>query len=150
MSQEKEYVLGVALDREGRVLVVRKSRPEWQAGRLNFPGGKVEPGEAPREAVAREFDEEVGCAIPASEWELFLTLRAPSVYIVHCFRCLSVCAAPRATPANEIEPVEAHTAQAIAAAAESGAAIGNLAWILHLALDREPTRVTAEAIYESQ
>ena len=149
MSHEKAYVIGVAFDREGRVLTVRKSRPEWQAGRLNFPGGKVEPGEEPLHAVAREFEEEVGCTIPPAEWEHFLTMREPGVFIVHCYRCTTTCAGPRATAANEIEPVEHHSFASIAAAAAAGTAIGNLAWILHLALDRDAKRTAAEVIYRT-
>jgi 8-oxo-dGTP diphosphatase len=41
-----------------RVALVRKARPEWQKGRLNGVGGKVESGESPAEAMVREFAEE--------------------------------------------------------------------------------------------
>lgn len=44
----------------GKVLVVYKDRPAWQAGRINLPGGKVEPGESPVEAAVRELKEETG------------------------------------------------------------------------------------------
>ena len=42
------------------VVLIRKSRPEWQAGRLNGVGGKVEEGEDPYQAMRREFWEETG------------------------------------------------------------------------------------------
>jgi 8-oxo-dGTP pyrophosphatase MutT (NUDIX family) len=42
------------------VLLVRKNRPEWQKGRLNLVGGKIEPGETPEEAAVRELYEEAG------------------------------------------------------------------------------------------
>lgn len=41
-------------------LVLEKVRPEWQKGRLNLPGGKIEPGETPEEAAVRELYEETG------------------------------------------------------------------------------------------
>jgi 8-oxo-dGTP diphosphatase len=44
----------------GRVLLIRKARPEWQRGKLNGVGGKVEPGETPMAAMIREFTEEAG------------------------------------------------------------------------------------------
>jgi len=48
-----------------RVLLIRKRRPEWQAGRLNGIGGKVEPTDPSFEyAMRREFREEVGVADP--------------------------------------------------------------------------------------
>lgn len=47
-------------DGNGRVLLVLKDRPPHLAGRLNLPGGKVEPGESPDQAAVREFVEETG------------------------------------------------------------------------------------------
>lgn len=59
---ENLRVYGV-LVRDGRVLM----SAETVAGRdvLKFPGGAVEPGEAPETALKREFDEECGLAIEA-------------------------------------------------------------------------------------
>ena len=51
-----------------QVLLVHKNRPEWQAGRLNGLGGKLEPGETPVDCVAREIWEESGLTIPVSDW----------------------------------------------------------------------------------
>lgn len=42
------------------VLIVEKHRPEWQKGRLNLPGGKVEAKESPEMAAVRELREETG------------------------------------------------------------------------------------------
>lgn len=57
----EEYVIGVAVDPDRtHVLVIEKNRPAWQVGKLNFPGGKIEDGETPEEAIVREFREETG------------------------------------------------------------------------------------------
>ncbi len=40
--------------------MIRKNRPDWQAGKLNFPGGHIEEGEEPQIAAARELFEETG------------------------------------------------------------------------------------------
>jgi 8-oxo-dGTP diphosphatase len=45
--------------RDGQVLLIRKKRG-LGAGKVNAPGGKVEPGETPLEAAIRETIEEVG------------------------------------------------------------------------------------------
>lgn len=58
---------------QGEVLLLRKKRPAWQAGRLNGPGGHVEVGETFAEAMFREFVEEVEYA--ALNWEHFATLK---------------------------------------------------------------------------
>lgn len=49
------------------VLLIRKKRPEWQAGRLNGIGGRVQEGETEPVAMRREFKEEAGVDIP--EWQ---------------------------------------------------------------------------------
>ena len=55
-----------SLDRQ-RVLLIRKRRPAWQAGKLNGLGGKIEPGETPDAAARREVLEETGLVVPHVE-----------------------------------------------------------------------------------
>jgi 8-oxo-dGTP diphosphatase len=52
---------------EDQVLLIRKRLPSWQAGRLNGIGGKIEAGETPLDALAREFKEEAG--VGGLTWE---------------------------------------------------------------------------------
>ena len=56
-------VMGAAIIDRGRVLVARRTRPPEHAGGWELPGGKVEPGEDPGDAVVREIDEELGCTV---------------------------------------------------------------------------------------
>ena len=53
-------VVGAALLDGGRLLAARRSAPPELAGRWELPGGKVEPGETPQDAVVRELREELG------------------------------------------------------------------------------------------
>src|SRR4051812_3192633 len=69
-----QYVCGFAFDLLGRLVLIRKKRPEWQAGRLNGVGGHQEPGETPEVAMAREFYEETGVGCRAENWRLFFEL----------------------------------------------------------------------------
>ena len=66
------FVTAVALvDRQGRVLVQQRSAHRSMAGLWEFPGGKVEAGETPEQALIRELHEELGietssaCLAPA-------------------------------------------------------------------------------------
>jgi len=83
----KQYVVGFLIDQERReVALVRKNRPTEQAGRLNGLGGKIEFGEEPAEAMAREFEEEGGVRI--SEWEQYAMLKSGDSTI-HFFRAFA-------------------------------------------------------------
>jgi len=54
-------VVAVALvDADGRVLIARRPEGKSMAGLWEFPGGKVDPGEAPEQALIRELREEIG------------------------------------------------------------------------------------------
>ncbi|GAA3375090.1 (deoxy)nucleoside triphosphate pyrophosphohydrolase [Streptomyces sannanensis] len=52
--------MGGALCHEGRLLAARRSAPPELAGRWELPGGKLEPGETPEQALVRELREELG------------------------------------------------------------------------------------------
>ncbi len=56
-------VVGAAIIEGGRVLACERSAPPEVAGRWEFPGGKVEPGEAETDALARECAEELGVRV---------------------------------------------------------------------------------------
>lgn len=55
-----------------QVALIEKKRPDWQAGKLNGIGGKIESGEMPIEAMRREFLEETGAVVAA--WRQFACL----------------------------------------------------------------------------
>jgi 8-oxo-dGTP diphosphatase len=56
-------VAGVLIDAAGRVLLAQRPPGKHLALMWEFPGGKVEPGEDARPALARELAEELGIAI---------------------------------------------------------------------------------------
>lgn len=69
----ERLVVGAALLRGGRVLAARRVGPLALAGRWELPGGKVEPGERPEDALVRELAEELGVDVEVTGW---LTARA--------------------------------------------------------------------------
>ena len=56
-------VAGVLTDARGRILLARRTAGRDLAGAWEFPGGKVEPGETPFQALDRELHEELGIRI---------------------------------------------------------------------------------------
>jgi 8-oxo-dGTP diphosphatase len=56
-------VAAVILDASGRVLLAQRPAHKHLGGKWEFPGGKVEAGEAPEVALVREAREELGCDI---------------------------------------------------------------------------------------
>lgn len=69
MSVTKQPVVvaaAVILD-QGRVLLTQRPGGTHLAGAWEFPGGKLEPGEAPEDALVREIREELGVAIAVED-----------------------------------------------------------------------------------
>lgn len=53
-------VVAAIIEREGRILICRRTAEQSHALKWEFPGGKVEPRETPPQALERELDEELG------------------------------------------------------------------------------------------
>ena len=80
-------VVAAVIVRDDKVLATRRGYGEWQ-GWWEFPGGKMETGESPQDALRREIREEldaeieVGRLLETVEWDY------PSFHLtMHCFIC---------------------------------------------------------------
>jgi 8-oxo-dGTP diphosphatase len=117
---------------------MRKSRPAWQAGKINALGGKIQPGESPPEAARREVREEAG--VDVEPWEEFLVWD-DHVYRMHALRAFHA-AAGRARTAEDQEVF-------LASARELPPdVIENLRWLVPLALETDvaiPVHVNSAA-----
>lgn len=58
-----DVAAGIVRDAAGRVLVNQRRPGKSFAGKWEFPGGKIEPGETAAQALIRELDEELGIAV---------------------------------------------------------------------------------------
>lgn len=72
-------------DGRGRLLLAQRPAGKHLAGLWEFPGGKLEPGETPQAALAREIWEELGCAAEVGE------ALAP---VTHAYETVTVCLMP--------------------------------------------------------
>jgi 8-oxo-dGTP diphosphatase len=66
-AHDPQVVVAGAVISGGRVLAARRARPAELAGKWEMPGGKVEPGEAERDALRRELREELGIDVRVGE-----------------------------------------------------------------------------------
>ena len=70
----KNYVVGFLFDdAERNVVLIEKKRPDWQAGKLNGVGGRIELGESPSQTMRREFREEAGQDV--ATWKPVVTMQ---------------------------------------------------------------------------
>lgn len=108
-------VVAVALiDADGRVLVQRRPAGKMFEGLWEFPGGKVEPGETPEEALVRELEEELaisvpcGCLFPATFASAPLGDRHLLLLLYTCRKWIGVPRALAAAGLRWVRPVELH------------------------------------------
>lgn len=67
MSNRITLVVACAIvDEDNRVLIAKRPEGRHMAGLWEFPGGKIEPGERPEEALIRELAEELGIDVTES------------------------------------------------------------------------------------
>ena len=73
---------GALFDAAGQVLVAQRPPGKPMAGLWEFPGGKIEPGETPDAALARELAEELGVTIGAPRPLTFVSHAYDSFHLV--------------------------------------------------------------------
>ncbi|WP_312951878.1 8-oxo-dGTP diphosphatase MutT [Superficieibacter sp.] len=55
-----QIAAGIIRDPAGQIFITRRAADAHMANKWEFPGGKIEAGESPEQALARELQEEVG------------------------------------------------------------------------------------------
>jgi 8-oxo-dGTP diphosphatase len=62
-DRKRLLVVAALIEQRGRVLLSQRRVDQSFPLHWEFPGGKVEPGENPRDALVREIREELGCTV---------------------------------------------------------------------------------------
>lgn len=85
---EKQIEVVAAIIREGdRIFATQRGYGEFKDG-WEFPGGKVEPGETPQEALVREIREELDTEIEVEELVDTVEYDYPNFHLtMHCYFC---------------------------------------------------------------
>lgn len=137
----RHYVLGFAFGVvDGLILhaaLIRKSHPEWQAGKLNGIGGRVEGREWPVEAMVREFREETGIPTNETLWRHFATIENEQV-ILDCFSAnmsSNTLSPLNGREAPKGERIEVWPIRELYSDPTFKGAVPNLRWLVPMALD---------------
>lgn len=134
-----QYVLGFLFSSDRKhVALIRKNKPDWQKGKLNGIGGKIEPfDKTSLDAMIREFREEADVLVV--DWQPFAELSrvGETDTCVFCFRAFGEVSLRSATdelvawqPVNKLD---------------KSACLPNLRWLVPLALDE--TTIHTESIF---
>jgi 8-oxo-dGTP diphosphatase len=95
-------VAGLILGDDGRILIAQRRADQALGGQWEFPGGKVEPGEAPVAALARELREELGVAAAVGRiWDV-LFHAYPDFDLVMLVYVCRINGAPRAVEVADL------------------------------------------------
>ena len=82
-----EVVAAIIRDKEGRTFATQRGYGEWKDW-WEFPGGKVETGETPEEALVREIREELSAGINVDEFLCTVEHDYPAYHLkMHCYLC---------------------------------------------------------------
>lgn len=80
-------VVAAIIIRDGKIFATQRGYGEWK-GWWEFPGGKIEPGECPKEALVREIREELDAEIKVGELLETVEWDYPDFHLkMHCFIC---------------------------------------------------------------
>ena len=82
-----EVVAAIIRDEEGCVFATQRGSGEWKDW-WEFPGGKIEAGETPEEALVREIHEELSTEISVDEFLCTVDYDYPAFHLkMHCYLC---------------------------------------------------------------
>ena len=82
-----EVVAAIIHDDEGRIFATQRGYGDFKDW-WEFPGGKIEAGETPEEALAREIREELSAEISVDEFLCTVEYDYPQFHLtMHCFCC---------------------------------------------------------------
>ena len=87
MESKKLQVVAAIICKDNRIFATQRGSGEYR-GQWEFPGGKVEPGETPEEALIREIKEELDIEISVGKYIHTVEYDYPTFHLsMLCFIC---------------------------------------------------------------
>ena len=86
-SLKQIQVVAAVIIKDGKLFATQRGYGEWKDW-WEFPGGKIEPGEAPKEALKREIREELAAEIEVGDLLTTVEYDYPKFHLtMHCYLC---------------------------------------------------------------
>lgn len=105
----KLVVAGLIIGDDRRILITQRRADQALGLQWEFPGGKVEPGEAPVDALVRELREELGVTVAVGGiWEVLFHAYPAFDLVMLVYVCRIVDGSPRAVEVADLAWVEPH------------------------------------------
>lgn len=97
-------VVGAILLRDNKILCAKRGQSKFLANLWEFPGGKIEPGETPQEALIRELQEELLITVQVNKSPFEVTTHEYDFGIVTLttFICHLISGKPQITEHEEV------------------------------------------------
>jgi len=103
LRDRKLVVAGLILGADGRVLIAQRRADQALPLQWEFPGGKVEPGEAPAQALVRELAEELGVTVEIGRvWDVLFHPYPAFDLVMLVYACRVVAGEPRAVEVADV------------------------------------------------
>jgi len=140
----KKYIIGFAFNKDrSKLVLIKKNRPDWQAGKLNAVGGHLELYDAsPLDGMVREFHEETGVFIAPKEWKQFGRLGDDINYDIKLFKAFT----------DNIYDVKTVTDEEInifdVTTIPFTECISNIAWLVPMALEVQNKPINVDVEYD--
>lgn len=130
-----EYVVGFMFSSDHeRIALIRKNKPEWQKGKLNGIGGRMQQDEAPVGTMVREFEEETGAITSIDQWKMYAEIVGENWKVYFFVTTGDIYKLSSTT----IEQVEVHMTSNVNIF--NPEVIDNLPWLVPLALNHLQTK----------
>lgn len=108
MQRDRKLVVAGLIVRDGVILITQRRADQALPLQWEFPGGKVEPGEAPAAALARELREEIGVTAEVGRiWDVLFHPYEAFDLVMLVYACRIVEGEPRAVEVADLAWVNA-------------------------------------------